>query len=84
MLSDLRVLVLDSNRFTDFPSIIPKLTGLEVLQFSRNKVGEMHEDIGNLVGLQELIMDSNELTEVCSHPSLGPTPDPHHHVDQSA
>jgi len=65
VLSDLRVLVLDSNHFTGFPPIITRLTGLEVLQFSRNKVVEMPEDIGSLVGLQELIMDSNELTEVC-------------------
>jgi hypothetical protein len=79
VLSDLRVLVLDSNHFTSFPSIITGLTGLEVLQFSRNKVVEMHEDIGSLVGLQELIMDSNELTEVGSNPGLSPNPDARPH-----
>ena len=37
-MQQLRILVLDSNQFVDFPVDLYHLTSLEVLQFSRNKL----------------------------------------------
>ena len=49
-------------RLTALPPFLGSLSGLEVLDLSKNRISEMGEELGNLTGLYHLNLSGNRLT----------------------
>lgn len=57
-------LVLDNNRFTEFPEEVCLLRNLEVLSVSKTEISEISPNIVDLDKLKKLALDSNDLQEI--------------------
>ena len=62
----LRELLLYSNQFTRFPTVIPKLGNLTLLSLWDNQLTKIPVDIGNLVNLENLYLGRNRITRLPS------------------
>ena len=57
-------LVLDNNRFKDFPEAVCLLRNLEILSISKTEISNISPQIVELDRLRRLALDSNDIREI--------------------